>query len=154
VYRDSKITEAFAAYHDLAERLANYPVLDEEDYSKREYDATLENIANEGRYASDGYVLPEGWESEVFTWLWDNNDSAVESSDDQGGYPSREELQEAFDGLGWRILFVVSYLDCGEQTETYKTEQEAGERVKALRVEGYISATYAAREPVAVKASK
>ena len=155
VYRDSKITEAFAAYHDLAERLANYPVLDEEDYSKREYDATLENIANEGRYANreDLYRLPDGWESEVFTWLWDNNDSAVANNDDQGGYPTVEELQEAFDGLGWRIQFVVSWLDCGQHTETFRDESEAAERVEALRAEGHISATYAALEPAPVKAS-
>ena len=37
VYRRGQITEAFEAYHGLAERLANYGVLDESDYSSREY---------------------------------------------------------------------------------------------------------------------
>jgi hypothetical protein len=44
VFRDGRITEAFEAYHALAQRLADYPVLDEEDYSRREYEATLENL--------------------------------------------------------------------------------------------------------------
>ena len=42
------------------ESLANYPVLDEEDYSEREWQATLENFAIEmWPYRND---LPEGWE--------------------------------------------------------------------------------------------
>ena len=40
VYREGEITEAFAAYHDLAQQLADYPILDEEDFSRREYEAT------------------------------------------------------------------------------------------------------------------
>ena len=44
VYRDGEITEAFRAYHGLMERLDGYPVLDEADYSSREYEAALENI--------------------------------------------------------------------------------------------------------------
>ena len=32
VYRRGRITKAFKAYHALAERMANYPILDESDY--------------------------------------------------------------------------------------------------------------------------
>lgn len=35
---DGGVTAAFRAAHDLAKRLYNYPVLDEEDYSRREWD--------------------------------------------------------------------------------------------------------------------
>ena len=48
VYRNGQITEAFRAFHELAARLADYPVLDEEDFSRREYEATLENLRSEG----------------------------------------------------------------------------------------------------------
>ena len=72
VYRNGQITEAFRAYHALAVRLADYPVLDEEDYSRREYVATVENLRSEG-YDSDIYAPPEGWAGEVFRWLWDHN---------------------------------------------------------------------------------
>jgi hypothetical protein len=44
VYRDGEMINAFRAYHGLMERLDAYPVLDEADYSDREYEAALENI--------------------------------------------------------------------------------------------------------------
>ena len=43
VYREGVITEAFAKYHELAERLEDYPILDIDDYSRREYEASVEN---------------------------------------------------------------------------------------------------------------
>ena len=44
VFKDGQITEAFRCCHEIFEALADYPVLDEEDYSSREYEATLSNI--------------------------------------------------------------------------------------------------------------
>ena len=40
VFRDGQITAAFAHYHELAQRLNDYAVLDDEDYSRRQYEAT------------------------------------------------------------------------------------------------------------------
>lgn len=103
VYRNGQITAAFAAYYELMQRLEDYPILDEENYSQREYDATCENIKSEGEYVArkHDYTLPNGdeWVGDVFSWLWDHNQRAVENRDDQGGYPSEEELIEAFDAL-------------------------------------------------------
>jgi hypothetical protein len=45
-FRRGHITRAFRKYHELAQRLADYPVLDEDDYCRREYESTLENIMN------------------------------------------------------------------------------------------------------------
>lgn len=104
VFRDGQITGAFKAYHELAERLAEYPVLDEEDYSRREYEATIANIADAARPLRDEYDLTDGFEGEAFSWLWDHNQRAVESRDDQGGYPSEDDLRAAFDGLGYEQL--------------------------------------------------
>jgi len=101
VFRDGQITEAFKAYHEIAERLAEYPVLSDEDYSHREYEATLENIADAARRLRHDYDLPDGWEGEVFSWFWEHNQRAVENKDDQGGYPSEDDLTEAFDALGY-----------------------------------------------------
>lgn len=101
VFRNGEITEAFKVYHDLAERMDNYPVLDESDYSQREYDATLENLTDAAWRLKHEFTLPDGWEGEVFSWFWDHNQSAVENRDDQGGYPSEDELREAFDALGF-----------------------------------------------------
>lgn len=101
VYRDAEITGAFKTYHDLSEQLAGYPILDEEDYSERELEATLENINDAAWRMKDEYTLPEGWESEVYSWLSAHRQRAVENRDDQGGYPEEDDLRAAFEALGY-----------------------------------------------------
>lgn len=107
VYRNGQITEAFKTYHALAERLANYPVLDEEDYSRRELDATLANLPDAAWKLKNDYDLPEDWEEAVYHWLSDNMPGAVESRDDQGGYPNENQLRAAFEALGYQQTAVV-----------------------------------------------
>jgi hypothetical protein len=102
IFRDGQITDAFRKYHELAEAMANYPILDEEDYSNREYEATVENIADAAWRLKDDFELPEGWQYEVYGWLSDNDPGEIENRDDQGGYPSEESLQAAFDALGYQ----------------------------------------------------
>jgi len=46
VFRDGQITDAFRKYHELAEAMSDYPILDEDDYSERELEATIENISD------------------------------------------------------------------------------------------------------------
>jgi hypothetical protein len=101
VYRNGEITDAFKTYYELSEQLAAYPILNEEDYSNREYEATLENISDAAWRVKHEYTLPEGWESEVYSWLSDNRCGSVESKDDQGGYPEEDDLRAAFDALGY-----------------------------------------------------
>ncbi len=107
VYRRGQITEAFEAYHGLAERMANYPILNESDYCDREYEATIKNLPNAAWRLKREYELPEGWKEAVFDWFANNDCSAIESSDDQGGYPSEEQLRKAFDALGYQQLELV-----------------------------------------------
>ena len=76
-------------------------MLDESDYSEREYEATLENIADAAWRLKHEYDLPDGWESAVFSWCWEHNQRAVENRDDQGGWPSENDLKEAFEALGY-----------------------------------------------------
>ena len=101
VYRDGEITEAFRKYHDLMEQIDGYPILDEEDYSSREYEATLENIGDSAWKLKHEFNLPDGWEGDAYSWLSDNRQSAIENRDDQGGYPEQEHLRAAFDALGY-----------------------------------------------------
>ncbi len=101
IFRNGEITEAFKTYHELMERLEDYPILDEEAYSNREYEATIENISSAAYGIKGEYQLPEGWESEVFSWFWDHRQRAVENRDDQGGYPEEDDLRAAFDALGY-----------------------------------------------------
>jgi hypothetical protein len=148
VYRDGDITAAFRAWFDVVQRLADYPVLDEQNYSNKEYENTLENICNEAHRANrnDSYVLPDDYADQTYSWLWNNNQSAVENTDDQGGYPSESELQEAWDALGYRIIYVVTWIDCGQESEEFDTEEGAEERVMELRKQGF-DASYTEQLP-------
>lgn len=101
VFREGMITDAFRRYHELAEAMDCYPILDEEDYSRREYEATIENLADCAWRIKDEYELPDDWEYEVYGWLSDNDCGEIENADDQGGYPSEDALRRAFDALGF-----------------------------------------------------
>jgi len=96
-----EITEAFNAYHELAERLDDYPILDESDYSDREFEATLDNIKDAAWRLKNEFKLPEGWESDVYSWLSDHRSGEIENRDHQGGYPSQDALRAAFVALGF-----------------------------------------------------
>jgi hypothetical protein len=98
--QDGNVTAAFRRYCKLRAKLSDYPILDETDFSQREYDATLENIAEAGRrFVADD--APGDWAVEAFSWFWECNQHAVENRDDQGGYPSDDEMKECLSALGW-----------------------------------------------------
>jgi hypothetical protein len=101
VYRAGEITDAFRAYHGLMERLEAYPVLDESDYGRREYEATLENIKDAAWRLESTYDLHDGWEAQVYDWLSAHRPGAVVNKDDRGAYPSERDLLDAFIGLGY-----------------------------------------------------
>ena len=107
VFKDGQITDAFRRYHELAEAMDGYPILDEGDYSRRESEATIENIVDAAWRIKDEYELPDDWQDEVYEWLSENDCSEVESCDDQGGYPSEESLRAAFDALGFEQVEAV-----------------------------------------------
>lgn len=50
VYRDGKITDAFRAYHALAEAEADYPILDESHYSAKQADTIEQEYSAWARY--------------------------------------------------------------------------------------------------------
>lgn len=101
VYRDGEITDAFKTYHDLMEQLDGYPILNEEDYSNREYQATVENIIDAAWQINSEYTLPEGWVYDVYDWLGDNRQRAIDNRDDHGGYPEEDDLRAAFAALDY-----------------------------------------------------
>ena len=84
--------QAFRKYHELAQRLADYPVLDEEDYGRREYEDTISNLADAAWRLGNQYDLPKGWEPLVYDWLAENDCPAIENTDDRGGFPSEDQL--------------------------------------------------------------
>ena len=102
VFRNGEVTPAFAKWHELQERLDDYPILDEMDYSNREYEAAIENIGNAGYRLRHEYDLPEDWPEQVYQWLSDNG-YHCENRDDQGYWPSDDELEAAVQGLGFQL---------------------------------------------------
>jgi hypothetical protein len=103
VFRRGRITKAFRTYFDLQQRLADYPLLDEDDYSNRVYEATLANIDDAAWRLKKQYDLPPDWAFTVYQWLSDHDCSELEDND-RGGYPSEMWLQRAFDGLRFKKI--------------------------------------------------
>ena len=101
VFKDGEITKAFETYHELARQLDDYPVLDESNYSEREFEATLENIEDAAWKLKHEFDLPDDWECQVYGWLSDHRCGEIENTDDLGGYPSESALLEAFEALGF-----------------------------------------------------
>jgi hypothetical protein len=102
VFKRGRITKAFRTYHALAQRMAEYPILDECDYSEREYEAAYENLDLAAWKLKRTFNLPEDWQSSVFDWLWQNRQSALKNTDDQGGWASEDDLEAAFIALDYR----------------------------------------------------
>lgn len=98
--KSGKVTKAFRAYCELMQRLDDYPILDEGNYSRREYEATLENIREVGGRLVRNDVPPD-WPSLCYEWFDNNIQRAVENRDDQGGYPDEEEMRECLEELGF-----------------------------------------------------
>jgi hypothetical protein len=102
VFKRGRITKAFRTYFDLQQRLVDYPLLDEDDYSNRVYEATLTNIDDAAWRLKKQYDLPPDWAFAVYRWLSDHDCSELEDNDDRGGYPSELWLQRAFDALKFK----------------------------------------------------
>lgn len=101
VFRDGEITPAFVEYYRIQSDIDAYPILDDEDYYKREYEATLANIKDAGWMIIGEYDLPEDWEHAVYEWISENTSCGLENVDDQGGYPEEEDLRAAVEALGY-----------------------------------------------------
>lgn len=98
--RKGKPTKIFAEALEIRDSLRDYCVYDEEDYSRREYEQTIENISNNlPTVYWKGEYRPEGWASDVYSWLSDYNPSAVENRDGQGGWANEHEIKEALISL-------------------------------------------------------
>lgn len=57
------------------------------------------DAANTMRESADAIERGD-WDG-VFSWLWENDQNALEDHDDQGAYPEPEEVEAALDALGY-----------------------------------------------------
>lgn len=98
--KDGSPTAIFRVLKSWFNALSDYPVADTNDLSKREYDAACERIKEVGyRHVRDG--APDTWVEEVFSWLWDNNQEALENIDEHGPCPTVEDVRDALRDLGY-----------------------------------------------------
>ena len=93
---EGQVTEAGRAILKWRERLEDYPVADEEDFSRREHEDALSDVEWRAEHV-DINKAPKNWAEEVFTWCWEN-----EQGETQGGEtPSKKTIQKALGALGW-----------------------------------------------------
>lgn len=88
---DPRDEEKLKIANEIEESLEDYAILDESDYSEREHEAAIEDLANNARfYLAEGYEfiddLPEGWEGSLLSALYDSG----EEFDENRSY--REEI--------------------------------------------------------------
>lgn len=95
-------TEAVKVWHELLLRLQDYPVLDEMEYSNRQYDAQHESIKEHLHYATSEYdgELPEDLDHQVWEWLWENDQRALDDPDGDG-WVYESAVKEAVVALGY-----------------------------------------------------
>lgn len=90
-------TEVYGKICNLIDRMNNYSVLNEADYSQREDDATWENLlqilADVTRQSDWKGTYPIDTPSKVYTYLADYTNE-LENTDDQGGYPDEDVVAE------------------------------------------------------------
>jgi hypothetical protein len=94
INKNGKVSKAFMTCLSIQEQLDNYPVLDEDDYSNREYDATIESIHDNlpGDMIDN---LPDNFAESIFNWLWSHNIYAEEC------YFDRKDTESACHALGY-----------------------------------------------------
>ena len=64
--------------------------------------ATIENIADAAwRLKRESMTFPRAGKCDVYSWLSDHCQRAVENRDDRGGYPEEDDLRDAFVALGY-----------------------------------------------------
>lgn len=108
VYRPGgTVTDAFRTVCKIREKLDNYPILDEHDYSEREFNTTLENYRHE--MGKDGRNLPDDWAAKVYDWFVDQGlEKYTENRDDNGGWAHQDKLLEALRSLGLLPSVVIA----------------------------------------------
>lgn len=96
--KDGTPSSIFKVLKHWFDGLSDYPVADEEDLRRREYAAAIERIGDAGRrFLRDG--VEDTWEKRVFSWLWDNNQRALEDVDGQGPCPAEDDVHAAMRAL-------------------------------------------------------
>lgn len=132
------ISSAFLMICQIMDEIDNYPILDEDDYSTRQYELGLSNIKDAFWYVNNAYggailedLMPDNWEYEVAGFFSDSDEYDIVDGD---SYPSEEQMFEAFLHLGW---IDPDYLD-----QDQRMEHEVRKLAKALEDSPYAQQTF------------
>ena len=95
-------TDTTAAFDELAEVVEacdQYPILDDSDYSEREYESALKVIAC-SMLGDVPENVPDDWREQVYSWLSEHEPREVENIDDRGAFPDSAATRRALLDLG------------------------------------------------------
>jgi hypothetical protein len=154
--------DTFNAILDIIEGLEDYPLINDEALSNLESDLADEAwdcwVAGEFQRA-----LEKKFDCAEFEWPADSDlrtffekkaEEANEYWFNEGYGPDMyirvDEIVEGIDLddlADYTVLYLVTYVDVGQETEEFTSESEAIERVDSLRAAGFIGASYTAVSP-------
>ena len=154
--------DTFDAVLGIVEGLEDYPLIDDEALSNLETEGADE--AWESWVAGDfRRALEKKFDGVDFEWPSDSDlrpffekraEKANEYWFNEGYGPDMYiRLDKIVEGIDldclapYTVLYVVTYVDVGQETEEYTSETEAIERVDSLRAAGFIGASYTVVSP-------
>lgn len=95
-----EVTPWFKEWCKIVDEMSEYAVLDEDDYSRRQAEATYEWVQDTGwRFVKEGNERNGEWVGKVIDWLEENEPSELECRDDFAT-PSEESICRALEELG------------------------------------------------------
>ncbi len=103
VRRDGKYTPAFLEWAEIAHELDGYPVLDEDDHSRRQYEAMWDALEESVKSVCWKLDIEEDSVSleSVHEWLDLNDPRQLEDVGDHGACPSDSAVEKAMRELGY-----------------------------------------------------
>jgi len=106
---NGELNAAGVQLQDIVAALADYPLLDDEAYSNAQMDQALDSIESNGWGLVDEAKAPENWPNEVWTWLWENNQMALEGNNQGEIDVEEKDIKEALQELGWLMAEEEEY---------------------------------------------
>lgn len=107
VYKDGKVTGAFRVYAQAMHDMEQYPILDDEDHSRRVSEQTSLNVLDVVKTVAGRHDTTPAYEEAgdqahylVEDWLVENEPGELED-EGHGGYPSTESVTRAMLALGF-----------------------------------------------------
>lgn len=98
-----EVTPWFKEMCKIEDELSEYAVLDDDDYSQRQAEATYEYVQDEGwKFVKDGEDRNGDWVGNVIEWLHENEPREMECRDDYAT-PSEDSICRALDDLGLSV---------------------------------------------------